>query len=116
MLEEFTKSLEKIESNYGQGETDATIPGLCDIAINVLLSAGYGLSQPWKKRGTEKPPPGHTLTYIDTIIILFRNFIPATLIPEWILTLPIMPASLQQIGRATGEFAQHTKELVAKER
>jgi cytochrome P450 len=111
-----TNSLEKIEVESGQGDTDGTVQGLRDIAINVLLSAGYGLSQPWGNQEAEKAPPGHTQTYIESISYLVNYYMAVAVFPAGFLSLPVMPALLRQIGSAMREFPIHTKEILEKER
>lgn len=97
------------------GETDATIEGLRSIAINVLMSAGYGVSQSWK-HGTGEAPPSHTLTFIETLSVVIHNYLVAALIPARLLCLPVMPTSLRKLGGAVTDFPARTKEMVENER
>lgn len=98
-----------------RGETDATIEGLRFIAINVLMSAGYGVSQPWK-HGSGQTQQGHKLTYIETVSVVVHNYLVASLVPARLLRLPVMPTSLRKLGAAVFEFPARTKEMVDKER
>ena len=119
MLERFTEAKhggpELKSEGHCRGETDATLEGLRTIAINVLLSAGYGVSRPWKL-GTEDTSPGHNLTYIEAISIVVHNYLVAALIPARLLCLPVMPAFLRKLGAAVLEFPVRTMEMVEKER
>lgn len=98
-----------------RGETDATIGGLRTIAINVLMSAGYGVSQSWK-HGSGEPPQGHSLSYIETVSVVVHNYLVAALVPARLLRLPVMPTSLRKLGAAVFDFPARTKEMVEKER
>ena len=119
MLEWFTKAKEGVPELKGEtdcpGEIDATIKGLRSIAINVLLSAGYGVSQSWR-HSTEEGSPGCNLTYIEAISIVVYNYLVAAVIPARFLCLPVMPTSLRKLGAAVYEFPARTKEMVEKER
>lgn len=98
-----------------RGETDATIGGLRTIAINVLMSAGYGVSQSWK-HGSGEAPQGHSLSYIETVSVVVHNYLVAALVPARLLRLPVMPTSLRKLGAAVFDFPARTKEMVEKER
>lgn len=98
-----------------RGETEATIEGLRIIAINVLMSAGYGVSQSWK-HGSGEPPQGHKLTYIETVSVVVHNYLVAALVPARFLCLPVMPTSFRKLGAAVFDFPARTKEMVDKER
>ena len=98
-----------------RGETDATNESLRSTAINVLLSAGYGVSQSWK-RGTEKARPGHKSTYIEVLSVVVHNYLVAALVPARLFCLPVMPKSLRTLRAAVYEIPVRTKEMVEKER
>lgn len=98
-----------------KGETDETVDGLRGIAIHVLGSAGYGISQPWKEEAQE-PEPGHKLTCIDGLHAVINNFIFAAVLPAKILTLPLMPKAIRKLGIAVQEFPIYSREMLERER
>ena len=98
-----------------RGETDATIAGVRSIAINVLGSVAYGQQQSWQQE-TNKAPPGYRLAYMDAIIAVVENLMPAGLLPAKLLSSPVMPKSIQRIGIAVEEFPRHVKQLLETER
>jgi len=120
MLKSFTAARSangQIDSSKRRsGDTDATIPGVRSIAINVLGSVAYGTEQPWRQESTEAAPPGYRLSYMDAILAVAENLAPATFIPVKMLTSPVMPKSVQRIGFAVAEFPQHVKQLLKTER
>jgi cytochrome P450 len=87
-----------------------------DIAFNVLLSFGYGISQPWLKNTVEKPPPGYELTYLECISLLVKMPLIGYLIPDWVIRLPIWPPPLKKIASALREFPMHTNQVLEQER
>ena len=97
------------------GETDATIPGVRTIAINVLGFVGYGSQTPWGQQSA-KAPPGYQLSYMDAILAVVENLVLATFVSVKILTSPVMPKSIQRIGFAVFEFSGHVKQLLEAER
>lgn len=97
------------------GETNATIQGVRSIAINVLGAVGYGTPKSWSDEAA-KAPPGYQLSYLDSIMAVVENLVPATFVPVKLLTSPIMPPSIQRIGFAVKEFPHHVDALLKSER
>ena len=97
------------------GETNETIQGLRSIAMNVLGSAGYGTSQPWKQ-DAKVSESRYRLTYVDAVSAVVNNIIPIAVFPAVIFSLPIMPESIRRIGTALQEFPLRTKEMLEAER
>lgn len=95
--------------------TRSTVAGVRTIAINVLGSVAYGDQQSFSSESA-KPPPGYKLAYMDTILALVQNLIPATFISSTILTSPVMPANVQRIGHSVHEFPKHVQALLSRER
>lgn len=119
MLQCFTSSTIKRDQRQAEdtvaGETDATIQGVRTIAINVLGFVGYGSQKPWGQSSLSAPP-GYHLSYMDSILAVVQNLIPAALVPARLLTSPVMPKSVQNIGFAVTEFPAHVKDLLQAER
>lgn len=119
MLETFTslgsKSVEDTSPTMISGETDSTIAGVRSIAINVLGAVAYGTPKSWRQEPV-KPPPGYKLSYMESILTVVENLLPAAIIPVKLLLSPVMPASIQRVGYAVTEFRGHVKKLLETER
>lgn len=118
MLQNFTGGTEKTNERHVEkitGETNATIQGCRSIAINVLGWVGYGSQTSWGQESTSAPL-GYQLSYMDSIIAVVQNMVLAAFIPARILTSPVMPRAVQQIGYAVTEFPGHVKDLLEVER
>ena len=105
----------KKDENAIVGETDGMIAGCRSIAINVLGFVGYGSQRSWRQESTE-PPIGFRMSYMDSILAVVENLIPAAMVPVKILTSPVMPKSIQSVGYAVTEFPEHVKDLLETER
>ncbi|KIW92230.1 uncharacterized protein Z519_07214 [Cladophialophora bantiana CBS 173.52] len=98
-----------------RGVTDDTMRGMKQIAINVLGTAGFGISQPWKEEKSSRPK-GYRTTYMEATKTVVENIIEAAVMPAKLLTLPIFAPSWQNIGHAKNEFPLHTREMLENER
>jgi cytochrome P450 len=98
-----------------QGKTDETLGGLRSIAIHVLGSAGYGVSQPWKEE-VQELEPGHKVSYIDALHAVVNDFILLVVLPAKVLALPFMPKAAQKLGISAQEFPVYTREMLERER
>ncbi len=119
MLQSFVGAAGKGDPKGGDkimaGDTNAIVSGCRSIAINVLGFVGYGNQRSWHGEST-KPPPGYQLSYMDSILAVVENLIPAAFVSVKILTSPIMPKGVQSIGYAVTEFPRHVKTLLETER
>lgn len=100
-----------------KGVTDDTMRGMKTVAINVLGSAGFGISQPWKAEKTTRPSSekGYHMTYMEATKTMVENIVEAGVMPARLLTLPIFSPSWQDIGHAKNEFPLHTREMLENE-
>ncbi|EXJ74386.1 uncharacterized protein A1O5_02682 [Cladophialophora psammophila CBS 110553] len=98
-----------------RGVTDDTMRGMKQIAINVLGTAGFGISQPWKEEKSSRPK-GYRMTYMEATKTVVESIIEAAVMPAKLLTLPIFAPSWQNIGHAKNEFPLHTREMLENER
>ncbi|KIW22830.1 uncharacterized protein PV07_11088 [Cladophialophora immunda] len=98
-----------------RGVTDDTMRGMKQIAINVLGTAGFGISRPWKEE-TSSRPEGYRTTYMEATKTVVENIIESAVMPARLLTLPIFAPSWQNIGHAKNEFPLHTREMLENER
>lgn len=99
-----------------KGVTDETLQGMKTIAINVLGTVGFGISQPWKQGEAQKPDKGFRHTYMEATRTVVENIIEAAVIPAKLLTTPLFAPSWQAIGHAKNEFPIHTKKMLERER
>jgi cytochrome P450 len=102
-------------ANNVKGVTDDAMNGLKTIAINVLATAGYGVSWPWKQE-KQDPQPGYRMTYIEATRTAVDHIVEAAVMPVKLLLLPFMPTILQNVGHAVREFPAHTKQMLDSER
>lgn len=98
-----------------KGVTNDTMRGMKQVAINVLGTAGFGISLPYKEEKSKRPR-GYRLTYMEATKTVVENIIEAAVLPAKLLTLPIFGPSWQDIGHAKNEFPLHTKEMLENER
>lgn len=96
-------------------ETDLTISRVRSVAINVLGAVAYGAETSWQQTHSYAPP-GFKLSYMECMLSIAENFVPATFIPVGILTSPVMPAIVQRIGYAVVDFPKHMTKFLEAER
>ena len=99
--------------------TEDTLAGLRRIAINVLIAAGYGMSQPWGERSEETNEAADLqprMKYVQATRLIIHQFMAAVLLPPGLVSLPIFPESLRRMGRAVRELPNYAKDMVAYER
>ena len=100
-----------------KGVTNDTVRGMKQVAINVLGTAGFGISRPWNDTQAEATRlQGHRLTYMEASKIVVENIVAAAVLPAKILVLPFLPKDMQDIGHAKNEFPIHTRAMLANER
>lgn len=99
-----------------RGITNDTMKGMKTVAINVLGTAGFGISRPWNEHGSTTRAPGHRLTYMEATKIVVENIVAAAVVPAKLFTLPFLPTEIQNIGHAKNEFPVHTHEMLENER
>jgi cytochrome P450 len=103
--------------NLRGGVTNDTMRGMKTVAINVLGTAGFGISRPWNEHGTTTRSQGHhRLTYMEATKIVVENIVAAAVLPARLLTLPILPTEMQNMGHAKNEFPLHTRDMLENER
>lgn len=99
--------------------TEDTLAGLRRIAINVLVAAGYGMSQPWDEASEEMNEADDLqprMKYIQATRLIIHQFLEAILLPPSLVTLPIFPSSLRRMGKAVRELPNDVKDMLAYER
>ena len=116
MLLTITKSgLSSGTSTPTSGETNATVQDVRTIAINVIGAVAYGTKVSWAQKPQHAPPDCRT-SYVESILTVVENLAPAAMIPTWLLTSPIFPASITKVGDAVRDFPKHVRRLLEEER
>ena len=112
MMDAFTNKGEK-----DRAETNVALEGLKTLAMNVMLTAAYGVRRPWALAvSDEKAPPGHSISFMEAMSSVVNNLIPAAFVSSYVLSQPFMPAGLKKLGVAKREFALYAHEIIAKQR
>ncbi len=90
---------------HNDGRTDQTVYGLRQIALNVLVSAGYGQYPSWKAN-RDSPPPGHKLSYPEVLNALADGFILIAVVPSKLLSQEDRePVHVWLIGYENGQLS-----------
>ena len=78
------------------------------IALHVIAAAGYGYRFEWESSAVI--PPGHRLSFRDSICITLDNLITLAIVPSWLRKLPIK--HLRETQLAYVEFGKYLQDLV----
>src|SRR5947207_9588681 len=78
------------------------------IALHVIAAAGYGCSFAWES--SVDIPPGHRLSFRDSIRMTLDNLITLAVVPSWLRKLPIK--HLRETQLAYVEFGKYLRDLV----
>ena len=78
------------------------------MALHVIAAAGYGCQFEWES--SDVIPPGHGLSFRESIRITLDNLITLALVPSWLRKLPIK--HLQETQAAYVEFGKYLQNLV----
>jgi cytochrome P450 len=100
------------------GETNETINGLRQIAIEVIGEAGYGIRESWKTATMKRKQhtKAETMTYVEAVNSIIDYLLLSILLPTWLFALPIMPQWVRNIGIVKQRFEVLTKEMLENER
>jgi cytochrome P450 len=100
------------------GETDEIVSGLRQIAIHIIGVAGYGVHESWKAARIKsgERTKADMMNYVEALSSLIDHLIPATMLPSWLLSLPLMPQSVRNIGTSKQRFRVLTKQILEDER
>ncbi|KAF7909334.1 uncharacterized protein EAF01_003052 [Botrytis porri] len=87
-------------------------------SLNILSSAGFGKSYPFRPLPDPENDPNHSMSYNESLSLIVGNAIPILIIgPNFLLKWRRhLPKSLQEIAQATVEFQAYMKEMVQEER
>lgn len=78
------------------------------IALHVITAAGYGYRFQWESSAAI--PPGHQLSFRDSIRITLDNLITLAVVSPWLRKLPIK--HLRETQLAYMEFGKYLQDLV----
>lgn len=99
----------------GAKGTRETVRDTATLALHVLTSAGLGVTYEWGQ-GVQHLPPGHTMSYRESLSVCLQNVLPLNIFSKRVLALNFMPSKTQKIGRALQEFQLYMDEMLAHER
>lgn len=78
------------------------------LALNVISGAVYGKSFDWDD--SEETPPGHYLSFLDSLRLVVDKLLILFLYPKWMLRIPFKP--LREARLAHQEFGYYLRELI----
>jgi cytochrome P450 len=78
------------------------------ISLHVITAAGYGCQFEWESSAAI--PPGHRLSFRDSICTTLDNLITLIVVPSWLRKLPIK--HLRETQLAYVEFGKYLQGLV----
>jgi len=91
--DEATRLTDEIFTDWGGQDVvhvdhvvDMTLP----FALLVISAAGFGRRVPWieeVRSSKVKPPPGHTITFIEAVSTMCKGLVVRLLFPDWVLGL-----------------------------
>ena len=92
--------------------------GLETISINILGAVGYGVYQSWTPSGSVNSNSDNDtmVSFFASLSVQTQHFFAAALLPTWLLSLPIMPKLLRNIGAAKNTFPVHAQQMIDIER
>ncbi len=86
------------------------------LALHVLIAAGFGKTYDFGGGGVTKPPPGHVLSYRDSLKVVLGNLFTTIIMSS--LTLPniLLTRNLIHAKDCIKEFREYLVEMVEEER
>ena len=78
------------------------------LALHVITAAGYGYQFDWEASG--EIPPGHELSFKDSIHVTLDNLVTLIAVPSSLLNLPI--EHLRKTKQAYQEFGKYLQDLI----
>ncbi|KAH7018085.1 cytochrome P450 [Microdochium trichocladiopsis] len=102
----------------GSAASTDTVPGLREIAINVLKRVGYGRPAPYvlPRESESTPAPYADMSYVEAIALSSEMLLVAAFVPAAILRLPIMPRYVRRLGVALARLPKLTNDMLEQER
>ncbi|TVY49350.1 putative cytochrome P450, partial [Lachnellula occidentalis] len=112
MLGEFAEP-----STSGQHDiTNGASERMQRITVNVIASIGYGIQRSWAETTIAKPPQGLTTTLWSSLLTIVHHPYLTVFVPAKILSFPLMPKAVKEIGLSKTEYPLHLQETIAQER
>lgn len=78
------------------------------IALHVITAAGYGYPFEWES--SADVPPGHQMSFRDSIHVTLDNLVTLIAVPRWLLKLPI--ENFRRTELAYNEFGKYLRSLI----
>jgi cytochrome P450 len=78
------------------------------IALHVITAAGYGYPFEWE--ASAEVPPGHQMSFRESIHVTLDNLVTLAAVPRLLLKLPIK--SFRRTEQAYNEFAKYLQGLI----
>ena len=97
-----------------QGTRD-TVQDTARLALHVLSGAGFGIPRSFNE-GVQKLSPGHSMPYQDALLLILRNVVTLAVLPKELLSSPIFPKKLRNVGQAAKDFKKYMKQMLENER
>ena len=98
-----------------KGESEKTLFCLRTIAINVLTRIAYGDQKPFALPSSSRNLPTD-MSYVDAISICTELLILAAFLPARVLSLPVMPHTVQRLATALELLPKLTADMLNQER
>src|SRR3569833_3277435 len=99
-----------------QGDSDDTDESLRAITVNVLGQVAYGQRPKTFKPIKLPTDPDSDFSYTDAVLVCTQYIIFAALLPTSLLSLPIMPKSIQTLAAAVRKLPDLTKKMLQQKR
>lgn len=91
------------------------VGALRTVAINILTRIAYGRDTP-DHSSFASGDTHMDLSYVDAITVCTEQLLAAAFVPAKVLRLPVMPRSLQKLGRALTHLPRLTSDTLDQER
>ncbi|KAL9596408.1 MAG: hypothetical protein Q9179_004620 [Wetmoreana sp. 5 TL-2023] len=101
--------------DYGSNGVRTTAKDAKILSLNVLISAGFGMSYPFAS-GRDPPTQGFTMSYQEALSLVLEYTLVIVALPKVLLRLPFIPEAWVRAGQATIGFQRHIAKMVDKER
>ena len=86
------------------------------LSLHVLSCVGFGTSHDFRESGLTAPRKGHSLTFRAALTTVYSNFAMVILLPHRLLSLPMLPKKLANVGRAVEEYKRYMVEMLEQEK
>jgi cytochrome P450 len=110
MLSSWTKASEQSITGFNSVGKDTRT-----LSLNVLAATGFRRSFSFRSSSEIGTESDLASSYREALSVVLDNVILLLLIPYRYLQIPLLPKSLQRIGRAADEYKQHMERMLEEE-